>query len=118
MPSAKRSERRGGRNSRRKRTKNEKNGERGQKAVTEREGTQQEQGQVLPDVQLREKETEARKEREKGAGRQKRGEMATEAVVATPKLQGEADTHRAVAAPPETDATECKRVRASVRGNF
>lgn len=47
MLSAKRSERRGGRNSRMKRTKNEKNGRREQKAVTEREGTQEEQGQVL-----------------------------------------------------------------------
>ncbi|KAL0189263.1 hypothetical protein M9458_016362, partial [Cirrhinus mrigala] len=48
-----------------------------------------------------------RKEREKGAERQKRGEMATEAVVATPKLQGAADAHGAVATPPGTDDTEC-----------
>jgi len=36
--------------------------------------------------------------------------MATEPAVATPNLQGAADAHRAVAAPPETDATECTSV--------
>ncbi len=54
---------------------------------------------------MRERETEGRKER--GAERQKR-EMATEAAVATPKLQGAAYAHRAVATPPETDDTECR----------
>lgn len=93
MTSAKRNERRGGRNSRMRRTKNEKNGEKEQKAVKELAGPRGEGEQVVLWIfQLREKEIEVKKEREKGVEKEKRGGMppgGTEMV--TPKLQGAAD---------------------------